>query len=69
MIRQDILGFMQHTNKEELIQKVKNKQVYIWGSFIQGKYIKDYLEELGINISGFIDNYRGEYMKTSMYML
>lgn len=58
VIRQDIEGWMQHTDKETLKNHLAGKEVYIWGAFIQGKYVKDYLEypEWGIFVRGFCDS-------------
>lgn len=57
MVRQDISGWMQHTDISDLKEKLLNRKVYIWGAFVQGKYIKEYLEENGIEIEGFCDSY------------
>lgn len=68
MVRQDIQGWMKHVDIGELRKYLDNKKVFIWGAFIQGKYVKDFLEENDIHIEGFCDSYRaGIYEEKKVY--
>lgn len=68
MVRQDIEGWIQYANKEYLKSQLENKEIYIWGAFIQGKYVKDYLENMGISVRGFCDSCNtGQYENRTIY--
>lgn len=70
MVRQDIVGYKEWMTKEKLSELVRNRDAFVWGSFVQGKYVAEWLEENNIHVAGYIDSFRnGEYNGKKVYTL
>lgn len=68
MIRQDIRGWMDQIDLDKLRIKLQNRKVFIWGAFLQGGYVKEFLEKNEIDIEGYVDSFnQGEYCGTKVY--
>lgn len=54
-----ILSWLKYTDYEKLKYIIGAKRnVYIWGSYSDGKYVRKVLEEHNINVKGYIDSYK-----------
>lgn len=52
----DLYYWKMQTNFTELKTKCEGKKVYIWGAYLRGKRIREWLDEQKIAIAGYIDS-------------
>lgn len=58
MIRGDVKGWFDWVNIELLKKSIGKRNVYIWGAYLQGEYVLDFLSENNIQVTGFIDSHK-----------
>lgn len=55
-----IADWLNCTNYADIKQKIGKRNIYIWGGYFEGKHIQESFEKNGLQINGYIDNYRTE---------
>lgn len=56
-----ILNWLERINYENLKSAIGLKrEVFIWGAYADGKYVREILCEHGISVQGYIDNYKDD---------
>ncbi len=50
--------WLKYVDKNRIQNEIGKRNVYIWGAYFNGKTVLQWLEDLGINVTGFIDGHK-----------
>lgn len=50
--------WLDHADAERIRSKIGGRNVYIWGAYFNGRTVLQWLEEIGVDVAGFIDGHK-----------